>query len=247
VLPGYTVFSSRDADLAAKYLLRRGPVRLKPPLSCGGGGQTVVTLAHQVKAFLEQYSREELALYGLVLEMDLSRVTTLSVGQITIDNTVVTYHGTQRTAHNNKRESVYGGSDLICVRGNWDALKDMPMNSYRRKAVAQAMCYDAASEEYPGFLASRRNYDVCQGIDSEGRRRSGVLEASWRSGGATTAELGALSAFLREPALRIVEVSTMKMFGDRVEPPRSAVVHFCGNDPRDGPILRYTVVTRELR
>ena len=41
VLPGYTVFSSRDARVAARRMLRRGPLRLKKPLSASGRDQTL--------------------------------------------------------------------------------------------------------------------------------------------------------------------------------------------------------------
>ena len=73
------------------------------------------------------------------------------------------------------------------VRGGWEALDGLPMTPELRIAVGQARSYDQAVSEYPGFLASRRNYDVAQGVDNEGQWRSGVLEASWRSGGASTA------------------------------------------------------------
>src|SRR5215471_16860330 len=36
VLPGYTAFSNRDAHVAARRLLSRGPIRLKKPLSASG-------------------------------------------------------------------------------------------------------------------------------------------------------------------------------------------------------------------
>src|SRR5215471_8719184 len=69
------------------------------------------------------------------------------------------------------------------------SLDGLPMTPELRIAVSQARSYDQAVSEYPGFLASRRNSDVAQGVDNEGQWRSGVLEASWRSGGASTAEL----------------------------------------------------------
>src|SRR5262249_20209871 len=46
-----------------------------------------------------------------------------------------------------------------------------------------------ATEEFHGFAASRRNYDVAQGIDADGWPQSGVLEPSWHVGGASSAEL----------------------------------------------------------
>ena len=98
--------------------------------------------------------------------------------------------------------------------------------------------------EYPDFFASRRNYDVGQGIDANGRWRSGVFEPSWRVGGATSAELVAVNAFLRESELRVIEVAHVEEFGSGREAPPDAVVHFRGDDPQAGPLLRYTVLHR---
>ena len=38
--------------------------------------------------------------------------------------------------------SVYGGSDLTCVRGGWDALNRMPIAANVHLAVNQARRYD---------------------------------------------------------------------------------------------------------
>ena len=101
--------------------------------------------------------------------------------------------------------------------------------------------------DIPGFLASRRNYDIGQGIDGRGRWRSGVFEASWRSGGASTAELAALMAFAQDSTLHVVEATSVKQFGRQTAIPPGAVIHFHDEDPEDGPLLRYTAVTRALR
>lgn len=243
VLPGYTAFSAGDAHVAAKRLLARGTIRLKRPLACGSRAQTPVTEVDELDVFLGNYPADEMTAYGLVLESSLRQVITLSVGQITIDNTMMTYHGTQRIANDNEGRPAYSGSDLVCVRGGWDALVELPMSAETRLGVAQARLYEAAMSAYPGFMASRRNYDVGQGIDSQGRWRSGVFESSWRSGGASTAELGALTAFMQEPGLQVVEACAVKQFGNGHEPPPTATIHFRGDDPRDGPIIRYTTVT----
>jgi hypothetical protein len=118
------------------------------------------------------------------------------------------------------------------------------MDAGAKLAVRQARAYDHNAARYPGFFASRRNYDVGQGIDGLGRCRSGVLEASWRSGGASTAEVAALMEFERDSALQVVEATSIKQFGKPCKIPPGAVVHFQGDDPEDGPLLRYTVVTR---
>jgi hypothetical protein len=121
------------------------------------------------------------------------------------------------------------------------------MDAETRLAVSQARIYDHNADRYPGFLASRRNYDVGQGMDGRGQWRSGVFEASWRSGGASTAELAALTAFTQDSRLQVVEATSVKQFGRRTMIPAGAVVHFHGDDPEDGPLLRYTVVTRAMR
>ena len=96
----------------------------------------------------------------------------------------------------------------------------------------------------PASSPTAKLYDVGQGTDANGEWRSGVFEASWRVGGASTAELAAAAAFCRNPALRIVDVSVVKQFGVSCETPPDAVVDYQDDDPEDGPITRYVRVTR---
>jgi len=69
----------------------------------------------------------------------------------------------------------------------------------------------------------------------DGRPRSGVLEPSWRVGGASSAELGALAAFARDPSLRIVGASHVEEYGKGCRAPTGAIVDFQGDDPEAGP------------
>jgi hypothetical protein len=62
------------------------------------------------------------------------------------------------------------------------------MSTEARLGVAQARGYEDAMRKYPGFLASRRNYDVGQRIDNAGRL--------------------AVRSFPRTPALHAREVFT---------------------------------------
>ena len=62
-----------------------------------------------MKAFLEKLSRDEMTTYGLVLESDLRQVVTLSVGQITINDVMISYHGVQKVVKDNEGRPVYGG------------------------------------------------------------------------------------------------------------------------------------------
>src|SRR5262252_7477897 len=242
VLPGYTIFSNRDAQLAAKRMLPRGPIRVKKPLSASGKDQTVVTSLNELDAVLETISADEIAASGLVLEENLRQVRTLSIGEVAIGNLRISYHGTQRTVRDNEGRPVYGGSDLVCVRGGWESLDALPMPSEVRAAVAAARQYDAAAEEFSGFMASRRNYDVGQGIGADGWPESGVLEPSWRIGGASSAELAAMTAFARDPSLKIVRSSHVEEYGEGRRAPADAIVEFQGDDPEAGPLLRYTIV-----
>ena len=243
VLPGYTVFSNRDARVAARRMLRRGPLRLKKPLSASGRDQTLVTSLNELDADLENITADEIATYGLVLEENLRQVRTLSIGEVTIGSLRISYHGTQRTVRDNEGRPVYGGSDLVCVRGGWKSLDALPMPSEVRAAVAAARQYDAAAEEFSGFIASRRNYDVAQGIGADDWPQSGVLEPSWRVGGASSAELAALATFARDPSLKIVRASHFEEYGHSRRAPAHAIVEFQGDDPEAGPLLRYTIVT----
>lgn len=246
VLPGYTAFTPEDARVAAMRMLEHGPVRLKSPLGASGARQTVARDLNTVTAFLGGFPHGELADYGLVLEANLRAMTTLNIGQIRIGSSVLSYHGVQRHTVGPDGQPEYGGSDLVCVRGDWDALEALPLTPHVQAALNQIRIYDAATHEYTGFMASRRNYDVGIGIDVNGKYRSGVLEASWRVGGASTAELAALTAFARDSALRIVEVSAVSASGEGLSAPEGAVIHFQGEDPQTGPWIRYTMITRTV-
>ncbi|OKO66987.1 hypothetical protein AC629_43220, partial [Bradyrhizobium sp. NAS80.1] len=236
VLPGYTTFCAEDATWAADRLFTLGRVRLKEPLGDGGHGQTTVASMAELEAYLENFPAEKLAAHGLVIETNLRRVVTRSVGCTAIGDRSIAYHGTQRTIANNHGLPVYGGSHLICVRGGWSELDSLPMAAEERLAVNQARTYDRNAARYPGFLASRRNYDVGQGIDGREQWRSGVLEASWRSGGASTAELTALTAFANNPGLQVVETASVKEYGKPRKIPAGAAIHFHGDDPEEGPL-----------
>jgi len=245
VLPGYTVFDVSDARLAADRLLQRaGKVRLKRTLCSGGRGQVVIGSAVELEQFVEELAQEELAIHGLVLEEDLLDAKTLSIGRINLNGFVLSYYGKQRRTRDNDGGLAYGGSDLVCMRGDWDALLHAATEENVRLSVLQAKTYDEAMSAFPGFMASRRNYDVGQGFDVHGKWRSGVFESSWRVGGASPAELLAIKAFIDDPEVSIVEASHYEKFGRFEEPPASATVHFRGEDPQAGPLIRYTTITR---
>jgi hypothetical protein len=244
VLDGYSAFTRRDALAGALRLFERGSVRLKVAEGIGGSGQWVVPSVGELEARLLLLESEGLLRQGLVLERNLNDVTTLSVGQVCVDEQVVTYFGTQHEVTNNHGHRVYGGSELTLVRGGSDALLALDLARNVRTGVEQALLYDAAARVcFTGAFMSRRNYDIAQGLDDEGEWQSGVLEQSWRPGGASGAEVAALEAFKADPSLKIVRASTNEVYGQGVVVPAGACVYFQGIDERVGPLTKYSQVS----
>ena len=101
----------------------------------------------------------------------------------------------------------------------------------------------SSAASFAGFFASRRNYDIARGVDARGRACSGVLEQSWRIGGASSAEIAALEAF--RSGARLVRASTLELFGPEQVAPPGACVLFRGEDPELGYLTK-CVVTTEL-
>jgi len=243
VLRGYSAFAIKDVYQAARRLLAQGPVRLKPTGETGGRGQTVVGNMAELDAALTALDATKVATQGLVVEENLVEVTTLSVGQVRVAGLVASYFGRQDLTRDNNGAMVYGGSNLTVVRGEFDALPALGLAPQLELAIAQARLYDeAVGLEYREFFASRRNYDVVQGLDALGRWRSGVLEQSWRIGGASGAEALALAAFKADPALQVVRAATVERYGANHDPPPRATVLFHGNDPDVGLITKYALV-----
>jgi hypothetical protein len=242
VLSGYTVFTAEDAKLACSRLLEQGPARIKAVRAKGGHGQTLVSGMAELEAALDEIDPAELTNHGLVLEENLTDVTTYSVGQIRVGNFIATYYGTQRLTPNNDGMQVYGGTALVAVLGGFDRLLKLNVPKAVHMAVDQACRYDTAAEAcFPGMILSRRNYDVAQGVGADGRRRSGVLEQSWRLGGASGAEVAALEIFQADPDVKAVHAECFEVYGADHEPPPDATVYFHGHDAKAGPLTKYTV------
>ena len=243
---GFTAFSSEDALRAGETLLALGSLRLKAVAATAGLGQTVVEDRAALEAALALESPEAIAQGGIVLEENLADVVTYSVGTTRIGAHAIAYWGTQRLTRSNAGDTVYGGSDLEVVRGGWEELAALPLAAEVAQAVRHAIAYDrAVFAAYPGLCASRRNYDVIAGDAADGVRRIGVLEQSWRVGGATGAELAAIEAFARDPALAHVRSSTIEIYGRTGAAPAGATIYFDGVDPAAGPLTKYAEVGRE--
>jgi len=237
VLPGYSAFDVDDALRAGRQLLQRGALRTKLVAGRAGRGQQVIQSLAELEHWLGQQDAIRVREEGLVLEQNLGAITTYSVGQTRVGNLVASYFGTQKLTRANDGEAVYGGSDLWVVRGDYRALVrqlDLPV---ARTVIAQAQRYEQAAETtFPGFIASRRNCDVAVGHDPAGHQCSGVLEQSWRIGGASSAEIHALVAFAADPTLQRVQAGSWEVYGAAPPIPESALVLYQGDDPATGPL-----------
>lgn len=248
VLPGFSVFDPAAAGRAGRTLLAQvGPIRIKPAQARGGHGQCRVADAEALRAALATLDPACVRAHGLVLEPDLAQATTCSVGEIRVAGLRLSYLGTQCQVADRDGAEVYGGSRLRVVAGGRDALEPLARDPAERQALRHARRYDAAVQAaYPGFFASRRNYDVIVGTDAAGQRRCGVLEQSWRLGGASPAEVVALAALLRPGAAPVLEVSCHESHAPDHGPPPGAEVHYRAAGAARGPLLKYVMVEGSL-
>ncbi len=242
-LPGFAAFALDDAARAGRALLDAGmPLRIKPGDGIGGLGQAVASDRKTLDAALAQLDDERIARIGLVVELNLKPVKTYSIGTLAVGPHRISYFGMQQLTRNHHGAQVYGGSTLTCVRGGMDELQSLVDDEAQHRVLRCALRYDAeVSAAYPEFFASRRNYDVAFGVDPSGMPRCGVLEQSWRIGGATPAEVLALEAMHLDDRLQRVRVSTHEIYAD-VEPPLGAEASYRGDDPVAGAMTKYALV-----
>lgn len=247
VLPGWSAFSIGDARSAARRLLQDGDVRVKLASGIGGSGQSVARDAAELDAQLAAIDRAEFA-GGVVVERNLVDVRTYSIGRVRVGSLLASYIGTQRTTANRHGRQVYGGSSIEVARGGFDALDLLAADDAARRAIDRARAYhEAALACFAGMFASRCNYDVAEGRDASGARCVGVLEQSWRLGGASGAEVAALEALQDDPTLQTVRASTTEVHAAGVPVPAGATLYFSGIDDRLGPITKYAEVHRDGR
>lgn len=245
VLPGWSVFTPEDARTAGLRLIAHGRLRLKEPDGVGGLGQQVLDDLDALDDWIARTNAEQLRRLGVVLECNLDHeVDTLSVGQVRAGPWLASYVGRQCLTRNHRGDEVYGGSTLTVVQGDFEALRALDLPPEQHTAVEQALTYHRAAPRcYPGWVASRANYDIAQGRDAAWPWRSGVLEQSWRIGGASGAEIAALRAFRDDPSRQVVRASTHEVYGDGpAAVPPGAQVHYDGTDAQVGRLTKYAQV-----
>ncbi len=243
-LPGYTVFSREDALHALDLLLAEGGVRLKLPTGVGGNGQWRITGAAALLQALDTLPEEYLRTHGAVLERNILQPVTHSVGELSVAGIQIAYYGTQCSVRNVQGDEVYGGSSLHVHRGSLEALLATTLPPLQRRVVEQACRYDRCIvAATAGLHISRRNYDVVSGEDAHAGSVCGVLEQSWRIGGATPAELAAIACFHQHASRHWVRASTHEIYAG--EPPADAQVYYRATQPGAGPRYKYRRVSTD--
>jgi len=210
-LPGWSVFARADAVAACAALLDSGPVRVKSPYARGGNDQAVLPGLREAREHFDSAAAIGIE-HGLVVERDLVESATYGVGTARVGRHAIAYYGTQRSVRDHRGRSVYGGSRLTVVRGDLARLRATLPDGEAREVVAVAMRYDQAVRGAYRVLASRCNYDVIVGHARSGQRHCGVLEQSWRFGGASMAEVLAMERFAQDPALQWLVAETIESY-----------------------------------
>ena len=248
VLPGFTVFSREDAEAGARRTASQRPgaaevhrrlCRVRPVRTSNDASELAKTLDEQDW----DKDRHRTAWFS---SRGLNDVSASSIGQVRVGGITASYYALQKETSDENRDNIYVGSALLVVRGGFDDLLSLDFSAGRAHCDSSRRCrFDAAVDRhFPGFFASRRNYDVIRGFDCEDRLVSGVLEQSWRIGGATAAEVLALRAFRSNPDLDHVKCRTVEVFGELADVPDEALLLYRGVDPNAGPLTRYAVSER---
>lgn len=239
VLPGYSAFDRTDAMRAGQQLLASGPLRAKQVQGRAGRGQQVIYHPQELVRWLDSLDPEEMRHHGVVLEQNLEAVRTWSVGQSRIGPYLISYFGEQCLTTANDGVTVYGGSNLHLVRGDYSELRRQFDSTLIRAAIDKAQRYEQAAEaSFPGFIASRRNCDVALGMTPSGKPAMGVLEQSWRIGGASSAEIHAMLAFADDSTLKRIQASSWELYGEAPQIPDNSQILYRGDDPEVGPITK---------
>lgn len=238
-LKGYSAFSVQDAFWVARGLVHEGPIRIKLAHSNASQGQFICTHYTDIAALLQQAAYEPLIEKGVVIEENLTDSTTYSVGQTEVAGLVISYIGEQRATLNLAKKATYGGTRLLAVRGDYEQLRQHLDAPLLLKILEFARQYEQRIfSYYPTLFASRRNYDVIHGRSWDGEMRLGVLEQSWRMGGASMAELYALEALLVDPTLQSQHAWTQEHYTPHLEQGTQSSHVYCLAQESNGYLIK---------
>lgn len=238
-LKGYSAFSVQDAFWTARGLIHEGPIRIKFAHAAASQDQFVCNHYQEVTDLLLQSRFQALLEQGVVIEEQLIDTTTYSVGQTEVAGILISYVGEQSQTPNHEQLPTYGGTHLLAVQGGYEELSEVVSTPVLIRAIALAQNYERCIQSaFPQFYASRRNYDVIYGTAWDGSDRAGVLEQSWRMGGASMAELLAISAFLDAPSLTSVQAWTQERYTRKLEQQIETEDVYCIAEETSGYLIK---------
>lgn len=238
-LKGYSAFSVQEAFWTARGFIHEGPIRIKFAYAKASHDQFVCNHYQEVTDLLLQSRFEPLLEQGVVIEENLTNTTTYSVGQTQVAGILISYVGEQRQVPNHEQLPTYGGTHLFAVRGSYEELIEAVNTPVLVRAIRLAQNYEQCIQvAFPAWYASRRNYDVIHGTAWDGSDRLGVLEQSWRMGGASMAELLAIEAFLHNPALASVQAWTKERYSRTQEPALDTDEPYCIAEDENGYLIK---------
>ncbi len=204
VLEGYSFFSQEGAVEAYQRLNSDRSLRLKLLPNSDGNGQFKVKSETELCQILSQANKEDLTVFGAVLEPNLFEAETVSVGEIRIGASVYSFLAFQKgdVAPEDGRNR-YMGADLLVVRGMMDKLLRLDQSEPVEKQVRQAITFHRAYSFFEP-ITSRISYDVLFGYDDQGRYQSGVTDITARLGGSCPAVMLGVKALDEDQAVTAV-------------------------------------------
>ena len=212
------------------------------PRGVGGGGQAVVSTRRSWRPVSASLDTEALSRQGIVLERESrgSDDTQRRPGRSRRRDGELL--GTQRADSATSGRGCLWRIALVrrARRLRRAAALDLAGGGAHRDRAGAGATTRAALMFFPGMFASRCNYDIAQGLDDEGRWRSGVLEQSWRIGGASGAEVAALRRLPRRSgAASGARVDRRNLRRGRRRAAPTPSVYFDGIDEHVGPLAKY--------
>ena len=194
-------FEPEDALRAGASLLERGPVRVKRATGIGGRGQYVVKGTDDLAEVLGAIDADELSTSGVVIEENLDEVTTYSVGQVRVGRSRrhLLRHAAADDATTGAQKSTAAPTCSSCEATSTRCCASRWRNPSGSRSRRPASTTPLPTRASPGSSLRGAITTWCRGsMRADGSAR-GVLEQSWRIGGASGAEIGALEAFRADP------------------------------------------------
>lgn len=206
VLPGFTVFTEEDAQLALARLQGDGfSARFKKLPESQTRGQYPVETPDQ----LQEVIHKDLATFlecGAVIEASLRDFTELDLGYVRMGGEDYSWIG---APVNEPRFQ----TELTVVRGGFDDLATHITEPNELTALRQAQTvFDTYRES--GAIIGRAVFDVLQGNVTEDTFVSGVVDPSLRIGGSTPAELRAIEVLRKSPDITKVRTCVASAYTD---------------------------------